>query len=73
MSPKEGLYDLVIEESETALIQQVNERMAHGWEPLGGRQYSSEKKMILKPLCRLWFRGNPKAKFAKQPEFGRIS
>ena len=61
MSPKERLYDLVIEESETALIQQVNERMAHGWAPLGGPTVFIRKEDDTQAIMQAMVSGKPKS------------
>ena len=61
MSLKERLYELVIEESETALIQQVNERMAHGWEPLGGPAVFIRNNDDTQAIMQAMVSGKPKS------------
>jgi len=52
---------MVIEESETALIQQVNERMAHGWEPLGGPAVFIRKNDDTQAIMQAMVSGKPKS------------
>jgi hypothetical protein len=61
MSPKERRYELVIADEEVKLVQEVNERIAHGWEPIGGpTAFRSEgnKEVVIQAVIQ----GKPKSK-----------